>query len=60
MNSGERLAPDTHFTAASLKRPPICPGSAHASRLSSWTPAQHSVTAASYSNACDKLLKTLI
>ena len=57
-NSGERLAPDTQFTAASWKGPPACPGSAHTSCLSSWTPAQHSVTAGSYSNACDKLLKT--
>ena len=48
-NSGERLAPDTHFTAASWKGPPACPGSAHTSRLSSWTPGQHSVTAGSYS-----------
>ena len=48
-NSGERLAPDTHFNAASWKGPPACPGSAHTSRLSSWTPAQHSVTAGSYS-----------
>ena len=48
-NSGGRLAPDTHFTAASWKRTPACPESAHTSRLSSWTPAQHSVIAGSYS-----------
>ena len=48
-NSGGRLAPNTHFTTASLKGPPSCPESAHTSRLSSWTPAQHSVTAGSYS-----------
>jgi len=47
-NSGERLAPDTQFTAASWKGPPACPGSAHTSCLSSWTPAQHSVTDVSY------------
>ena len=41
-NSGGRLAPDTHFTAA-------CPESAHTSRLSSWTPALHTETAESYS-----------
>ena len=57
-NSGERLAQDTQLTAASWKCPPACPGSAHTSRLSSWTPSRHSVTAGSYSNACDKLLKT--
>ena len=48
-NSGGRLAPDTHFTAASWKGPPACPESAHTSRLSSWTPAQHSVITGSYS-----------
>ena len=48
-NSGERLAPDTHFTAASWKCPPACFESAHTSRVSSWTPAQHSVTAGRYS-----------
>ena len=48
-NSGERLAPDTHFTAASWKGPPPCPESAHTSRFTSWTPAKHSVTAGSYS-----------
>ena len=48
-NSGERLAPDTQFTAASWKGPPACPGSAHTSCLSSWTPARHSVTDGSYS-----------
>ena len=48
-NSGECLAPDTQFTAASWKGTPACPGSAHTFRLSSWTPAQHSVTAGSYS-----------
>ena len=48
-NSGERLAPDTHFTAASWKGPQACCGSAHTSCLSFWTPAQHSVTAGSYS-----------
>ena len=32
-----------------LKRPPACPGSAHTSCLSSWTPAQHYVTDGSYS-----------
>ena len=57
-NSGNRLAPDTHFTAAFWKGRPACPGSAHTSCLSSWTPAQHSLTAGSYSNASDKLLKT--
>ena len=48
-NSGGRLAPDTHFTAASWKDPPACPESAHTSRLSFRTHAQHSVTAESYS-----------
>ena len=48
-NSGGRLAPYTHFTAASCKGLPACPESAHTSCLSSWTPAQHSVTAGSYS-----------
>ena len=48
-NSGGRLAPDTHCTAASWKGPPACPESAHTSHLSSWTPAQHSVTDGSYS-----------
>ena len=47
--SGGRLAPDTHFTAASWKGPPDCPESAHTSCLFSWKPAQHSVTAGSYS-----------
>ena len=55
---GECLAPNTHFTTASWKGPPAYPESAHTSRLSSWTPAQHSVPAGSYSNSCDKLLKT--
>ena len=59
-NSGECLAPDTHFTAASWKGIPSCPGSVHTSHLSAWTPAQHSVTAESYSNACEKLSKTVI
>ena len=48
-NSGGRLAPETHFTSASRKGPPASPESAHTSRLSSGTPAQHSVTAGSYS-----------
>ena len=48
-NSGERLEPDTHFNAASWKGPPACPGSFHPSRFLSWTPAQHTVTAGSYS-----------
>ena len=48
-NSGERLAPDTQFTAASRKGLRACPGSVPTSCLSSWTPAQHSVTAGSYS-----------
>ena len=48
-NSGGHFAPDTHFTATSWKGPPSCPESVHTSRLSSWTPAQHSVTAGSYS-----------
>ena len=48
-NFSGRLAPYTHFTAASWKGPLACPELAHTSRLSSWTPAQHSVTAGSYS-----------
>ena len=56
-NSGKCLAPDTQFTVGSWKGPSTCPGLAHTSFLSSWTPAQHCVTAGSYSNACDKLLK---
>ena len=48
-NSGRRLAPDTHFTAASWKSPPACPESAHTSCLSSWTPTKHFVTVGSYS-----------
>ena len=48
-NAGERLAPDTHITAASWKRSPACPGSAHTSCLWFWTLTQHSVTAGSYS-----------
>ena len=47
-NSGKCLAPDSHFTAASWKGFPACPGSAHISCLSSWTPAQSSVTTGSY------------
>ena len=58
-NSGERLAPDTHFTAASLKSPPAFPGSAQTSCFSFSTPVQHSLTAENYSNACYKLLKTI-
>ena len=58
-DSGGCLAPDTHFTAVSWKSHPDCPESANFSCLSSWTPAQHSVTAGSYSNACDKLLETV-
>ena len=34
-NSGERLAPETHFTAAFWKGPPACSGTAHSSSLSS-------------------------
>ena len=48
-NSGGRLAPDTHFTTASWKGPLACSESADTSWLSSWTPAQHSLTAGSYS-----------
>ena len=47
--SGGCLAPYTYFAEASWKGPPACPESACTSCLSSWTPAQHSVTAGSYS-----------
>ena len=57
-NTGECRAPYPHFTAGSWKGPSACPGSGHTFRLSSWTPAQHFVAVGSYSNACNKLVKT--